>query len=294
MGDTAKVWRHRTGELTLDRTRVMGILNVTPDSFSDGGRYFDPDAALRHGLGLVEQGADLLDVGGESTRPGSDPVAANEEWRRIGPVIENLAKKVDIPLSVDTMKPDVAAKAIDAGASIVNDVSGMREPAMVRVVAESRAGAVVMHMLGNPKTMQTHPHYDDVVGEVSAFLVERIRALETAGAATEALAVDPGVGFGKTREHNLALLRNLDRIVALGHPVVVGVSRKSFIERIAGAGASDRLPGSLAAAALAVAQGVHVVRAHDVRATVQATRVADRNPQGPEAFLAGAVENLKR
>src|SRR3989442_1579522 len=234
MGDTASVWRHRTGEISLDRMRVMGILNVTPDSFSDGGRYFDPDAALHHGLEMVEQGADLLDVGGESTRPGSEPVAANEEWRRIGPVIHDLAKKVDIPLSVDTMKPDVAAKAIDAGASIVNDVSGMREPAMVRVVAESRAGAVVMHMLGNPKTMQTHPQYDDVLGEVSSFLVERIRALEAAGAATEAIAVDPGVGFGKTREHNLALLRNLDRIVALGHPVVVGVSRKSFIQKFDG------------------------------------------------------------
>src|SRR5437899_3677289 len=162
MGDAARVWRHRTGEITLDRTRVMGILNVTPDSFSDGGRYFDPDAALRHGLEMVEQGADLLDVGGESTRPGSDPVAADEEWRRIGPVIRGLAKKVDIPLSIDTMKPDVAANAIDAGASIVNDVSGMREPAMVRVVAESRGGAVEMHMRGNPKTMQTHPQYDQV------------------------------------------------------------------------------------------------------------------------------------
>src|SRR5207245_9537056 len=207
MGDTASVWRHRTGEISLDRTRVMGILNVTPDSFSDGGRYFDSDAALRHGLELVEQGADLLDVGGESTRPGSDPVAANEEWRRIGPVIQNLAKKIDIPLSVDTMKPDVASKAIDAGASIVNDVSGMREPAMVRVVAESRAGAVVMHMLGNPKTMQTHPQYDEVVGEVSSFLLERIRDLERAGAATGATAVDTGVGSGKTREHTIPLLR---------------------------------------------------------------------------------------
>jgi dihydropteroate synthase len=280
MGEPARVWRHRTGEITLDRTRVMGILNVTPDSFSDGGRYFDPDAALRHGLEMVEQGADLLDVGGESTRPGSDPVTANEEWRRIGPVIHDLANKVDVPLSVDTMKPDVAAKAIDAGASIVNDVSGMREAAMVRVVAGSRAGAVVMHMLGNPKTMQTHPQYDDVVSEVSSFLVERIRALEAAGAATEVIAVDPGVGFGKTREHNLALLRNLDRIVTLGHPVVVGVSRKSFIEQLGGGESGERLSGSLAAASLAVAKGAHVVRVHDVRETVRAIRVADAIVRG--------------
>src|SRR5437870_13847606 len=253
MAEAARVWRHRTGELVLDRTRVMGILNVTPDSFSDGGRYFEPDAALRHGLEMVEQGAALRDVGGESTRPGSDPVAADEEWRRIGPVIHDLAKKVDIPLSVDTMKPDVAANAIDAGASIVNDVSGMRETAMVRVVAESRAGAVVMHMLGNPKTMQTHPQYDDVVGEVSSFLLERIRALERVGAATGAIAVDPGVGFGKTREHNLALLRNLDRIVALGHPVVVGVSRKSVIEQLGGGESGESLCGSMPAAALVAA-----------------------------------------
>src|SRR5947208_3285637 len=171
MTDTAKVWRHRTGEIRLDRTRVMGILNVTPDSFSDGGRYLDADQALRHAIEMVEHGADLLDVGGESTRPGSDPVSADEEWRRIGPVIRDLAAKVDVPLSVDTMKPEVAAKAVHAGASIVNDVSGMREPSLVRVVASRRVGAVVMHMLGNPKTMQAHPQYDDVRGTVRAMRV---------------------------------------------------------------------------------------------------------------------------
>jgi dihydropteroate synthase len=280
MAETAKVWRHRTGEIRLDRTRVMGILNVTPDSFSDGGRYFDPDEALRHGLEMVEQGADLLDVGGESTRPGSDSVPADEEWRRVGPVIRDLAKQADVPLSVDTMKPEVAAKAIEAGASIVNDVSGLREPAMVHVVARNRVGAVVMHMLGNPKTMQTHPQYADVVGEVRSYLAERIRALEAAGVASEAVAVDPGVGFGKTQEHNLALLRNLDRIVALGHPVVVGVSRKSFIERLGGGESGERLPGSLAAATLAVAKGAHVIRVHDVRETVRAMRVADAMVRG--------------
>src|SRR2546422_1047875 len=213
MTDRANVWRHRTGEIRLDRTLVMGILNVTPDSFSDGGRHLDPDQALRHGFEMVEHGADLLDVGGESTRPGSDPVSAEEEWRRVGPVMRDLAAKVDVPLSVDTMKPEVAAKAIEAGASIVNDVSGLREPAMVHVVARSRVGAVVMHMLGNPKTMQTHPEYADVVGEVRSFLTERIRVLEVAGVATDPVAVDPGVGFGKTQEHNLALLQHDEDIV---------------------------------------------------------------------------------
>jgi dihydropteroate synthase len=261
--------------MVLDRTRVMGILNVTPDSFSDGGRYYDPDTALRHGLEMVEQGADLLDVGGESTRPGSDPVSAEEEWRRIGPVLQSLAGKVDVPLSVDTMKRDVASKAIEVGASIVNDVSGLRDPAMVRLVAGSRAGAVVMHMLGDPKTMQTHPEYTDVVRQVRSFLRGRIQVLEAGGVAPEAIAVDPGVGFGKAQEHNLALLNRLDRLTSLGHPVVVGVSRKSFIERLSGGGPGERLPGSLAAATLAVAKGAHVVRVHDIAETVRAMRVAD-------------------
>ncbi|MGI0149077.1 MAG: dihydropteroate synthase [Thermoplasmata archaeon] len=280
MPRAARIWRHRTGEIVLDRTRVMGILNVTPDSFSDGGRYFDPDAALRRGLEMVEQGADLLDVGGESTRPGSDPVPAEEEWRRIGPVIRGLAGKVDVPLSVDTMKREVASKAIEVGASIVNDVSGLQEPAMVHLVAGSRAGAVVMHMLGNPKTMQAHPAYKDVVAEVRSFLARRIRVLEAAGMASEAIAVDPGVGFGKTQDHNLALLNHLDRLASLGHPVVVGVSRKSFIERLGGGEAGERLPGSIAAAVLAVGKGAHMVRAHDVRETVRAIRVADAIRRG--------------
>ncbi len=280
MPSSPKIWRHRTGEIVLDRTQVMGVLNVTPDSFSDGGRYFAPDVATRHGLDLVEEGADLLDVGGESTRPGSDPVSADEEWRRIGPVIRGVAAKVHVPISVDTMKPDVAAKALEAGASIVNDVSGLHDPAMIRLVARTRAGVVAMHMLGNPKTMQDHPQYRDVVGEVRSFLEDRIRALESADVRSEAIAIDPGVGFGKTLDHNLALIANLHELATLGHPVVVGVSRKSFIERISGADTGDRLPGSLAAAALAVAHGAQVVRAHDVRATVQATRVADRIGRG--------------
>jgi dihydropteroate synthase len=272
---TAREWRHRTGEITLDRTRVMGILNVTPDSFSDGGRYFDPETALRRGLEMVDQGADLVDIGGESTRPGSEPVSAEEEWRRIRPVIQGLAAKVDIPLSVDTMKPEVAAQAIDTGVSIVNDVSGMRDEAMVHLVAARRVGVVAMHMLGNPKTMQDHPTYADVVEEVRAFLAERIRSLEAAGVSSDAIAIDPGVGFGKALAHNLALLRHLDRLVDLGHPIVVGVSRKSFIGRFGGGEAGDRLAGSLAAATLAVARGAQIVRVHDVAETVRAMRVAD-------------------
>lgn len=275
MPGPAEVWRHRTGELVLDRTRVMGVLNVTPDSFSDGGLFYEPEAAIRRGVTMVEQGADLLDIGGESTRPRSDPVSAEEEWRRVGPVIEALGRKVDVPLSIDTMKPEVAEQAVRAGAAIVNDVSGMRDPAMVRFVASAQVGVVVMHMLGNPKTMQEHPAYDDVVREVKAFLAERIHALESAGVPAEDIAIDPGVGFGKSLEHNLTLLRHLDQLVALGHPVVVGLSRKSFIGKLGAGEAGERLPGSLAAAALAVARGAHVVRAHDVLETVRAMRVAD-------------------
>jgi dihydropteroate synthase len=275
MKSGAKVWRHRVGEMALDRTRIMGVLNVTPDSFSDGGRFFDPEAALVHGLAMADQGADLLDVGGESTRPGSDPVSDEEEWRRIAPVIRGLASKVDVPLSVDTMKPVVASQAIKAGASIVNDVSGLQDPAMVRLVAANHVGVVAMHMLGDPKTMQQHPRYSDVVGEVRAFLAERVKVLETAGVASDAIAIDPGVGFGKSLEHNLTLLRGLDRLVELGHPVVVGVSRKSFIEKLAGGEPGERLSGSLAAATLAVSKGAHVIRAHDVRETVRAMRVAN-------------------
>jgi dihydropteroate synthase len=280
MARRAKVWRHRSGEIVLDRTRLMGILNVTPDSFSDGGRYFELEAAIRRGTEMANEGADLLDIGGESTRPGSDPVSAEEEWRRIGPVLRGLAGKVDIPLSVDSMKPEVAGHAIEAGASIVNDVSGMRDPTMVRLVASSGVGVVAMHMLGNPKTMQEHPTYADVVKEVRTFLADRVGALRAAGVPSEAIAIDPGVGFGKAVGHNLALLRHLDRLAELGQPVVVGVSRKSFIERLEGGGPGDRLPGSLAAGILAVARGAHVLRVHDVAETVRAVRVADALVRG--------------
>ncbi len=275
MPGPAKVWKHRTGELILDRTRVMGVLNVTPDSFSDGGLFYEAEAAIRRGLEMVDQGADLIDIGGESTRPRSDTVSAEEEWRRVGPVLESLSAKVDVPLSIDTMKPAIAEKAVRAGASIVNDVSGMRDPTMVRAVASAKVGVVAMHMLGNPKTMQEHPQYADVVGEVRAFLADRIGALQAAGASPEAIAIDPGVGFGKTLVHNVSLLRHLDALAGLGHPVVVGVSRKSFIGLLGAGEKGERLSGSLAAATLAVSRGANIVRAHDVLETVRAMRVAD-------------------
>ncbi len=275
MADPAKVWRHRTGEIVLDRTRVMGVLNVTPDSFSDAGVHYEYDAAVRRGLEIADQGADLIDIGGESTRPGSDSVSAEEEWRRVGKVIETLARKVDVPLSIDTMKVEVAGKAVDAGASVVNDVSGMRDPAFIRLIASRQVGVVAMHMLGNPKTMQQNPQYADVVGEVRGFLAARIGALEAAGVPADAIAVDPGIGFGKSMDHNLALLRGLPDLAALGHPVVIGVSRKSFIGKLGAGDPGERLPGSLAAATLAVARGAQVVRAHDVLETVCAMRVAD-------------------
>ncbi len=275
MAHPAKVWRHRTGEIVLDRTHVMGVLNVTPDSFSDGGQFFEPETAIRHGLDMVEAGAGILDIGGESTRPRSDPVAAHEEWRRVGPVLEALARKVDVPLSIDTMKPEIAGRALAAGASIVHDVSGMRDPAMVAQLAKAKAGAVVVHMLGNPKTMQEHPEYADVLREVKAFLGDRIAALEAAGVPSDAIAIDPGIGFGKSLDHNLAIVRGLDALAAMGHPLVIGVSRKSFIAKLGAGEPGERLPGSIAAAALAVARGANIVRAHDVAETVRAMRVVD-------------------
>ena len=276
MAREVRRWRMRNREIVLDRTRIMGILNVTPDSFADGGRFLEPQAAIYHALEMVEDGADLVDIGGESTRPGSDPVGAFEEWQRIGPVLEGLAGKVDVPISVDTRKPEVAERAIRAGASVVNDVSGLRDPKMIRIVSRERVGVVVMHMLGEPKTMQAEPRYADVVGEVRAHLDRIVRAARYAGVPSDAIALDPGIGFGKAADDSLELLRRLDVLVELGYPVVVGVSRKSFLARIgAGETPEERLGGSLAAAAWAVLRGAHVIRAHDVADTVRAMRAID-------------------
>jgi dihydropteroate synthase len=268
----------------------MGVLNVTPDSFSDGGQFLDPRAAVAHGLQMVREGAHIVDVGGESTRPGAQPVAEHEETLRVVPVIEALARALaqrpEVEISVDTSKASVARAALRAGARIVNDVTALRgDPAMAGVVAQARAGCCLMHMRGEPRTMQSAgggPKYDDVVAEVSAFLEERMRCALAAGIPEARLLIDPGIGFGKTARHNLELLANLDRLARLGPPVLVGVSRKSFLGKIAAEQAggepppppAQRLPGSLAANVLALERGARVFRVHDVAPTRQALAVA--------------------
>ena len=265
-------WR----ELNPDgRVLIMGILNVTPDSFSDGGRFLSPDAAVKRALIMEKEGADIIDVGGESSRPGAEPVPVEEELRRVIPVLERLRGKLRIPISIDTTKAEVAEAALRAGASIVNDISALRfDPAMASVVAEFGAGLVLMHMLGTPKTMQQAPHYEDVVREVRDFLAERALYAQSQGIPREAIAVDPGIGFGKTVEHNLELLRRLPELVELGFPVLVGPSRKSFIGAILGLGVEERLEGTLAACAVAVVRGADILRVHDVREVRRAADLA--------------------
>ena len=255
---------------------IMGILNVTPDSFSDGGRYGSLDAAITHGRQLADEGADIIDVGGESTRPGAAPVGVNDELDRVVPVIEALAQD-GIAVSIDTAKPEVAAAALAAGAVVVNDVTGLADPAMIEAIVESKAGVVIMHMQGEPRTMQDDPQYGDVVAEVGDFLVGRARAAEGAGVAAERIAIDPGIGFGKNLDHNLDLLRNLHVLVETGYPVLLGASRKSFLGRILGGKvpAAERDPATGATVALAIEQGVAVVRVHNVAMTVQIARTVE-------------------
>jgi dihydropteroate synthase len=253
---------------------IMGVVNVTPDSFSDGGLYLDPHAAVEHGRRLADEGAEMLDVGGESTRPGADAVALEEELRRVLPVVEGLAG-TGATLSIDTSKAAVAAAALDAGASYVNDVTAFRgDPELAGVVAGRGVDCCLMHMLGTPRTMQDDPRYDDVVSEVKAFLEERLAFAVSEGVAEERVMLDPGIGFGKTLEHNLALLARLDEIVALGRPVVVGVSRKSFLGKITGREADDRAVATAAANVLALERGASVFRVHDVPETLDALAVA--------------------
>jgi dihydropteroate synthase len=259
--------------LDLGRPAVMGILNVTPDSFSDGGRYPSVEAAVAAGERLAAEGAAIVDVGGESTRPGSAPVDEAEELRRVIPVIERLAVRLAIPVSVDTRKPGVMRRAIEAGASMVNDVGALRAPGALEAVSGSDAAVCLMHMQGEPGSMQDAPRYADVLGEVRAFLAARAAACETAGIARSRLAVDPGFGFGKTLEHNLALLAGLPALAGDGLPVLVGVSRKRMVGAITGRGAEERLAGSIAAAVVAVERGARIVRAHDVGETVDALEV---------------------
>ena len=258
--------------------RIMGVVNVTPDSFSDGGRYLDPGAAVEHGAALAAEGAAVLDVGGESTRPGAQPVGREEELGRVLPVVRGLAERVpDAVLSIDTTKAEVARQAVVAGATVVNDVTALRgDPELVEVVAGAGVGCCLMHMLGEPRTMQDAPRYDDVVSEVKAFLERRLEFAVGRGVAEQGIWLDPGIGFGKTAAHNLELLARLDEIVALGRPVVVGTSRKSFLGRLAGGRDADhRLPGTIATNVLALERGASVFRVHDVAAVADALAVAD-------------------
>jgi dihydropteroate synthase len=252
----------------------MGVVNVTPDSFSDGGMYLDPEAAIAHGRELAAAGAEILDVGGESTRPGAEAVPEGEELRRVVPVIQGLVA-ADGEVSVDTSTAAVAAAALDAGAGIVNDVTALRgDPEMAALCAERGATVVLMHMRGEPRTMQEDPRYDDVVAEVKAFLAERLQAATAAGIAEERVWLDPGIGFGKTAAHNMELLRRLGELRELGRPLVIGTSRKSFIGKVDGSAAGERLGGTLASSVLAAAEGAEVLRVHDVAEVRQALTVA--------------------
>lgn len=266
----------RKQHLELDRPLVMGIVNVTPDSFFDGGQYYDPQRAVAHALRLVAEGADLLDIGAESTRPGALPVNEHEEWRRLLPVVTAVARAVSVPISVDTSKAEVARAALDAGAVMVNDVTALRgDRAMVDVVAEAGAGLVVMHMQGIPETMQQAPHYDDVVGDVAQFLAERSRFAMDHGIERDRIVLDPGIGFGKTLTHNLDLLANLHAFTELGFPLLVGPSRKGFIGQLTHQSVDARAWGTAAVIALAVQQGARILRVHDVGPMRDVVSVAD-------------------
>jgi dihydropteroate synthase len=266
----------RCADKTLDLRHpvVMGVLNVTPDSFSDGGRFASVDAAVEEGLRMVAEGAALIDVGGESTRPGARPVSAAEELRRVLPVIERLRGATTAVISVDTSKPEVISAAAAAGAGFINDVRALRAPGALAAAAAGGCGLCLMHMQGEPATMQAAPHYTDVVGEVRAFLSERVAACRSAGIDAARLSVDPGFGFGKNLEHNLTLLRHLRELVADGTPVLVGWSRKSTVGTLTGRPPGERVYGSVALAVIAVLNGARIIRAHDVAATVDALQVA--------------------
>ena len=269
---SARVLRCGRFLMDLSRPLVMGIVNVTPDSFSDGGRNAVPADAVRHAERLIDEGADLVDVGAESTRPGAVELPIDEEWRRLAPVLAAL-RDARVPISVDTRKPETMRRALDAGASMINDVAGLGSVEALRAVATSGCGLCVMHMRGEPATMQASPHYVDVVAEVGDFLVDRTATLIEEGIATDRIVVDPGFGFGKDFDHNLALLRGLGSIVAIGRPVLVGLSRKGMVGTLTGRPVDQRLAGSVAAALASVAAGAAIVRVHDVAETVDALRV---------------------
>jgi dihydropteroate synthase len=259
--------------LDLSRPQVMGVLNVTPDSFSDGGDFFSVGAALERALAMQAEGAAIIDIGGESTRPGAAPVSAEDEIRRVVPVIEALQARLTVPISIDTQKPEVMRAAVAAGAGFINDVNALRAPGALEVAVGCEVPVCLMHMQGEPRTMQADPHYDDVVGEVRGFLQQRAAACEQAGIAREHILLDPGFGFGKTLQHNLQLLARLETISALGFPVLVGLSRKSMIGKLLGLDVGERLAASIALAVLAVERGAALVRAHDVAPTWQALQM---------------------
>ena len=275
-------WRCLNRVVDLTRPAVMGILNLTSDSFYDGGRYVRPEVALDRAAAMVTEGADIIDVGGESTRPGAVGVLESVETERVVPVIERIARTLDVTISIDTSKPGVMAAATAAGAHIVNDVRALRVPGAREWAARSGVGVCLMHMQGEPRTMQHHPHYQDVVVEVSQFLVGARESCLSAGVAQDAIVLDPGVGFGKGLEHNMTLLKELPRLAALGSPLLVGVSRKSFIGRVLDRGTEERLYGGLGLAALAVSLGARIIRTHDVAPTRDAIRMVSAVLQGPQ------------
>jgi dihydropteroate synthase len=278
MSDAHRCWQLPDRMLTCDPPLVMGIVNVTPDSFSDGGRLTTEEAAVAHALRLVEDGADLLDIGGESSRPGAQPVPLEEELARVLPVLRRLAQRCSVPLSIDTTKAEVARQALDAGAHIINDITALQgDPAMADVVRRTRAGVVLMHMQGTPATMQLEPHYEDVLTEVRDFLQARLQASVEVGIASSQVVLDPGIGFGKTVEHNLQLLAHLEQLLQLGRPICLGVSRKGFLGSVLGRPVAERLAGSLATACWALAHGAAgILRVHDVAATRDAVRLFGR------------------
>jgi dihydropteroate synthase len=259
--------------LPLDRTLIMGVLNVTPDSFSDGGRFLDADTAIAHARRLVADGADIIDVGGESTRPGAEPVSSDDELRRVQPVIEAIASEIGVPVSIDTRKAEVAEACIAAGASMINDVTGLRDSAMLEVVSRTGAAVTIMHMKGTPQTMASEAVYDDLIEEVREYLLAQASKAIEAGA--QSVVVDPGLGFAKNTEHNLTVLNHLDRFMDLGHPLLIGPSRKRFIGELTGADADHRVPGTIAAVIKCVEAGVPIVRVHDVAECKQAITVAE-------------------
>lgn len=271
---------------TLDfdkKTCIMGVVNTTPDSFSDGGLFFDKDKAVRHALKLVDDGADIIDIGGESTRPGSEPVSAGEEIRRTVPVIEAISGRITVPVSIDTYKAEVAKAALEAGASIVNDISGLRlDPEMPKIVSQYGVPVIIMHIKGRPRDMQKNPVYEALIPEIMDYLQISLRLAAKFGIPDDKIMIDPGIGFGKTLEHNLEIIRNLREFTLLGKPIAIGVSRKAFIGKILGdVPSSERLEGTAAAVAISILNGANIVRVHDVKEMVKVAKVADAIKKGP-------------